>query len=93
MTHPGHREANPAEEAVALLAGLADLALTGLGSAVGSAGNLLRRADIGDLLADGHEDTKARGRLFLDRHVGTPPAHMEVLAHTVSARFRETNSP
>ncbi|AZM92341.1 MULTISPECIES: polyprenyl synthetase [Streptomyces] len=86
MAHHGDRTANPVEEAVALLAGLADLALSGLGSAVGTAGSLLRRTDIGDLLADGHEDTKARGRLFLDRHAGTAPSHMEVLARTVAAR-------
>ncbi|WP_411102874.1 polyprenyl synthetase [Streptomyces sp. cmx-4-9] len=79
---------------MALVAGLADLALSGISSAVGSAVGLLRRADLGDLVADGHEDTKARGRLLLDRHAGTAPAHMEVLARTVvAARPRETPTP
>ncbi|MDX3697940.1 polyprenyl synthetase [Streptomyces europaeiscabiei] len=86
MTHPDGHEPGLAEDAVALVAGLADLAVCGLSSAVGGVSGLLRRADLGDLLVDGKEETKARGRLLLDRHAAVAPAHMEVLARTVTAR-------
>ncbi|MGW7437208.1 polyprenyl synthetase [Streptomyces sp. NPDC054849] len=86
MTHHDGRKPGLTEDAVALVAGLADLAFSGLSSAVGGVSGLLRRADLGELLADGHEETKARGRLLLDRHAATAPAHMEVLARTVTAR-------
>ncbi|MET9039608.1 polyprenyl synthetase [Streptomyces mirabilis] len=86
MTRHDGRRPGLTEDALALVAGLADLAVCGLGSAVGAVGSLLRRADLGDLLADGQEETKARGRLLLDQHAAAPPAHMEVLARTVTAR-------
>ncbi|GAA3908280.1 hypothetical protein GCM10023084_70630 [Streptomyces lacrimifluminis] len=86
MTHHDGRKPGLAEDTVALVAGLADLAVCGLSGAVGSVKGLLRRSDLGDLLADGQEETKARGRLLLDRHGAPPPAHMEVLARTVTAR-------
>ncbi|WP_327341630.1 polyprenyl synthetase [Streptomyces europaeiscabiei] len=86
MTHHDGHEPGLAEDAVALVAGLADLAVCGLSSAVGGVSGLLRRADLGDLLVDGKEETKARGRLLLDRHAAVAPAHMEVLARTVTAR-------
>ncbi|MFI1207211.1 polyprenyl synthetase [Streptomyces sp. NPDC020802] len=86
MTHHDGRRPGLTEDAVALMAGLADLAVSGLSSAMGGVSSLLRRADLGDLLADGQEDTKARGRLLLDRRAATAPAHMEVLARTVTAR-------
>ncbi|MGW7456000.1 polyprenyl synthetase [Streptomyces sp. NPDC054787] len=85
MAHHDGREPRLTEDAVALVAGLADLAVSGLSSAVGGLSGLLRRADLGDLLVDGQEETKARGRLFLDRHAVTPPAHLEVLARTLTA--------
>ncbi|MGY1503384.1 polyprenyl synthetase [Streptomyces sp. QTS52] len=86
MTHHDGRKPGLTEDTVALVAGLADLAVCGVSSALGSIGGLLRRADLGDLLADGQEETKARGRLLLDRHGASPPAHLEVLARTVTAR-------
>ncbi|WAU83071.1 polyprenyl synthetase [Streptomyces sp. Qhu-G9] len=86
MTHHDGRKPGLTEGTVALMAGLADLAVSGLSSAMGGVSSLLRRADLGDLLADGQEETKARGRLLLDRHAVTAPAHMEVLARTVTAR-------
>ncbi|MDW4910750.1 polyprenyl synthetase [Streptomyces sp. ADMS] len=88
MTHQDGRKPGPTEETVALVAGLADLAVCGLSSAVGGISGLLRRADLGDLLVDGQEEAKARGRLLLDRHAATAPAHMEVLARTVAARSK-----
>ncbi|MFD3538493.1 polyprenyl synthetase [Streptomyces sp. NPDC058662] len=88
-----HTERGPglAEDAVALVAGLADLAFSGLSSAVGGVSGLLRRADLGELLADGQEETKARGRLLLDRHAAAAPAHLEVLARAVAERRRAEN--
>lgn len=86
VTHHDGRKPGLTKDTVALVAGLADLAVCGLSSAVGGVSGLLRRADLGDLLADGQEETKARGRLFLDRHAAAPSAHMEVLARALSAR-------
>ncbi|WP_342452584.1 polyprenyl synthetase [Streptomyces decoyicus] len=71
---------------MALVTGLADLAVSGLSSALSGVNGLLRRADLGDLLAEGQEEATARGRLLLDRYAAAPPAHLEVLAHTVTAR-------
>ncbi|WP_405705458.1 polyprenyl synthetase [Streptomyces xanthophaeus] len=91
MTHDEGRRPGLAEDAVALVAGLADLAFSGLSSAVDGVSGLLRRADLAELLADGQEETKARGRLLLDRHTVTAPAHLEILARTVTARSRAEN--
>ncbi|MFD3697976.1 polyprenyl synthetase [Streptomyces sp. NPDC058646] len=91
MTHHDERGPGLAEDAVALVAGLADLACSGLSSAVGGISGLLRRADLAALLADGQEDTKARGRLLLDRHAAVAPAHLEVLARTVTVADRAEN--
>ncbi|MEU6894787.1 polyprenyl synthetase [Streptomyces sp. NPDC046557] len=88
MAHDEGRVADLAEDVVALAAGLADLAFSGLSGAVGAVSGLLRRADLGELLADGKEETKARGRLFLDRHAAAP-AHLELLARSVAARQAE----
>ncbi|MEU3459536.1 polyprenyl synthetase [Streptomyces sp. NPDC006733] len=88
MTHPDGRGPRLAEDTVALVAGLADLAFSSLSSAVGSVSALLRRADLADLLADGQEETKARGRLLLDRHAAPAPAHLEILARAVTGRPR-----
>ncbi|MEW2167983.1 polyprenyl synthetase [Streptomyces sp. NPDC007084] len=86
MTDQDGRRTGLTEDTVALVAGLADLTFSGLSRAMGGVGGLLRRADLGDLLADGTEETRARGRLLLDRHTVTPPAHLEVLARVVAAR-------
>ncbi|MFH8933890.1 polyprenyl synthetase [Streptomyces griseosporeus] len=73
------------EQAVLLVAGLADLAVTTIGSAVGTLRGLLRRADGPDLARDAHQDLMARGRLVLDRRAAGP-AHLEVLAQHARAR-------
>jgi hypothetical protein len=86
VTHHDGRKPGLTEDTVALVAGLADLAVCGLSSAVGGVRGLLRRADLGDLLVDGQEEAKARGRLLLDRRAAAPSAHLEVLARTVTAR-------
>jgi hypothetical protein len=71
---------------VLVAAGLADLALSTLGSAAGALRGLLRRSDTADLARDVEQDLEARGRIALDRYVSVPPAHLEVLARLVVAR-------
>ncbi|MFF5970233.1 polyprenyl synthetase [Streptomyces sp. NPDC012769] len=74
------------ERAVLLVAGLADLAVSTLGSALGTVRGLLRRSDTAQLVEEAERDLIARGRLALDRRTGPPPAHLEVLARHVLAR-------
>ena len=74
------------EQAVLLAAGLADLAVSTLGTAVGTVRGLLRRSDAGALAAEAEHDLTARGRLVLDRYATVPPAHLEILARHVLAR-------
>ncbi|MFF9117001.1 polyprenyl synthetase [Streptomyces massasporeus] len=84
------REAGPREsldgQAFLLVAGLADLAVSTLGSAVGGVRRLLRRSDAAELATQAEHDLAARGRLVLDRYAAVPPAHLEILARHVSAR-------
>ncbi|ANS70483.1 hypothetical protein SLINC_8259 [Streptomyces lincolnensis] len=72
--------------AVLLVAGLADVAMTTLGSALGTVRGLLRRSDVTELAAEAEQDLVARGRLVLDRYGAVPPAHLEVLARHAAAR-------
>ncbi|MFF7640898.1 polyprenyl synthetase [Streptomyces canus] len=75
------------EQAVLLVAGVADLAVSTLGSALGTVRGLLRRSDVADLAADAEQDLMARGRVALDRYATVPPAHLEILArHALSRR-------
>ncbi|MFF4174050.1 polyprenyl synthetase [Streptomyces sp. NPDC001744] len=74
------------EQAVLLAAGLADLAVSAVGSAAGTLRRLLRRSDGADLVREAEEDLMARGRLVLDRYTAAPPAHLEVLAQHVLTR-------
>ena len=75
------------EQAVLLVAGVADLAVSTLGSALGTVRGLLRRSDVADLAADAEQDLMARGRIALDRYATVPPAHLEILArHALSRR-------
>jgi hypothetical protein len=71
---------------VLLVAGLADLAVTTLGSALGTVRGLLRRSDTAELVAEAEQDLIARGRLVLDQYAAAPPAHLEVLARHAMAR-------
>ncbi|MFF0850928.1 polyprenyl synthetase [Streptomyces sp. NPDC003280] len=73
------------ERAVLLVAGLADLAVSTVGSAVEAVRRLLRRSDGPDLARDAQRDLMARGRIALDRHAAAP-AHLEVLAQHTKAR-------
>ncbi len=67
-------------QAVLLAAGLADLAVSTLGTALGTVRGLLRRSDGAELAADAERELMARGRLVLDRYAAVPPAHLEILA-------------
>ncbi|MFF4041383.1 polyprenyl synthetase [Streptomyces sp. NPDC001816] len=74
------------EQAVLLAAGLADLAVSTLDSAMGTVRGLLRRSDAAELAAQAEQDLIARGRLVLDRYAAVPPAHLEILARHALAR-------
>ncbi|WP_369147703.1 polyprenyl synthetase [Streptomyces sp. R44] len=74
------------ERAVLVAAGLADLAVSTLGSGLGLVRGLLRRSDAAEVAAEAERDLEARGRLALDRYLSPPPAHLEVLARNVLAR-------
>ncbi|OLZ64333.1 polyprenyl synthetase [Streptomyces sp. IMTB 2501] len=74
------------EQAVLLVAGLADLAVSTIGSAAGTMQQLLRRSDGPELARDAQRDLMARGRIALDRIASAPPAHLEVLAQHAVAR-------
>ncbi|WP_137991748.1 polyprenyl synthetase [Streptomyces vilmorinianum] len=86
MTRGEERPGALGEHAVLAAAGLADLAVSGLGSAFGAVKGLLRRSDAAELAADAEQDLLARGRLVLDRYASVPPAHLEVLARHAVAR-------
>ncbi|ARQ68539.1 polyprenyl synthetase [Streptomyces marincola] len=86
MAAPTGEQQGPEQDVVLLAAGLADLAVGVLGSAVGTARRFLRRSDAQDLIADAVRDLRARGRLALDRQGGAEPAYLDVLARQVLAR-------
>ncbi|WP_282792894.1 polyprenyl synthetase [Streptomyces sp. CC224B] len=86
MTRSEGRYGGPEEQALLLAAGLADLAVSTLGSALSTVRGLLRRSDTAELAAEAERDLRARGRLVLDRYAAVPPAHLEVLARHASAR-------
>ncbi|MDV9193064.1 polyprenyl synthetase [Streptomyces sp. SR27] len=90
MTRDGGRREGPGEQAVLLVAGLADVAVSTLGSALGLVRGLARRSDTAELVADAEQDLMARGRLVRDRYAAVPPAHLEVLArHVLATRVRD----
>jgi hypothetical protein len=89
MTREAGRPTGPDERAVLLAAGLADLAVSTLGTALGTIRGLVRRSDAAELAADAERDLLARGRLALDRYAAPPPPHLEILArHSRYARSR-----
>jgi hypothetical protein len=73
-------------QALLLAAGLADLAVSTVGSALGTVRGLLRRSDAEELAAEAEHELVARGRLVLDRYAAVPPAHLEILARRALAR-------
>ena len=86
MTRAAGRRGGLDERAVLLVAGLADLAMSAMGSALGTMRGLLRRSDAAELAAEAEHDLMARGRLVMDRYVAVPPAHLEILARHALAR-------
>ncbi|MEU8851862.1 polyprenyl synthetase [Streptomyces sp. NPDC048564] len=86
MTRQAGRHDGLDEQAVLLVAGLADLAVSTLGSAVGTLRGLLRRSDSAELAAQAENELMARGRLALDRYAAVPPAHLEILARHARSR-------
>ncbi|MEW2811026.1 polyprenyl synthetase [Streptomyces massasporeus] len=86
MTRGAERPENPEQQVVLLVAGLAGLAVSTLGSALGTVRGLLRRSDTAELAAEAEQDLIARGRLVLDQYASAPPAHLEVLARQVMVR-------
>lgn len=90
MTHRTPSGERPGEQAVLLVAGVADLVVDTIGSAAGTLRALLRRSDAADLARDAQAELTARGRLALDRHANAPVAHMELLARQAIARRTAT---
>lgn len=86
MSGAAGRDRGVEERAVLVVAGLADLTLSGLRSAVGGVRGLLRRSDGAELVGEVEQELASRGRLVLDRYASAPPAHLEVLARHVTAR-------
>ncbi|MEV7197322.1 polyprenyl synthetase [Streptomyces sp. NPDC093510] len=86
MTQPGEQRGGLEGQAVLLVAGLADLAVSTLGSALGTVRGMLRRSDATELATEAERELLARGRLVLDRYATLPPAHLEVLARQALAR-------
>ena len=86
MTQEAGRREGLDGQALLLAAGLADLAVSTVGSALGTVRGLLRRSDAAELAAEAEHELVARGRLVLDRYAAVPPAHLEILAQRVLAR-------
>lgn len=86
MTQQAERCGGLDGQAVLLVAGLADLAVSTLGSALGTVRGVLRRSDAAELATEAERELLARGRLVLDRYATVPPAHLEVLARRALAR-------
>ncbi|MEV3930050.1 polyprenyl synthetase [Streptomyces sp. NPDC053728] len=86
MTKDAGRGSGPEGQALLLAAGLADLAVSTVGSVLGTVRGLLRRSDGAELVVEAQHDLKARGRLVLDRYADVPPAHLEILAQEALAR-------
>ncbi|MET9494512.1 polyprenyl synthetase [Streptomyces sp. NPDC006552] len=86
MTAGARRGQGVEGQAVLLVAGLADLAVSAVGEAAGTVQQWLRRSDGPELARDAQQDLMARGRIALDRIATVPPAHLEVLAQHAVAR-------
>ncbi|SMQ21732.1 hypothetical protein SAMN06272771_7656 [Streptomyces sp. Ag82_O1-12] len=86
MTRQAERPGGLEHQAVLLVAGLADLTVSTVGSALGTMRGLLRRSDTAELAAEAERELVARGRLALDRCTAVPPAHLEILARRSMAR-------
>jgi hypothetical protein len=82
------------QEALLLVAGLADAALGGAQAVLRRAREVTRRSDLAELARDGQEEMKARGRIALRRLGPGPEAHLELLARrVVAARAAQGDEP
>jgi hypothetical protein len=72
-------------DAIHLLVGLADLALSNAQRAIRGLRARSCRADLADLIRDGCEELKARGELALRRNPFSADPHLEGLARRVAA--------
>nr|WSX54857.1 polyprenyl synthetase [Streptomyces sp. NBC_00974] len=86
MTQEAGRREGLDDHLLLLAAGLADLTVSTIGSALGTVRGLLRRSDAAELATEAEHDLKARGRLVLDRYVTVQPAYLETLARHALAR-------
>ncbi|GGV70804.1 hypothetical protein GCM10010277_82140 [Streptomyces longisporoflavus] len=86
MKQSAERRGSLDGQAVLLVAGLADLTVSTLGSALGTVRGVLRRSDAAELATEAERELLARGRLVIDRYATVPPAHLEVLAQRALAR-------
>ncbi|WP_405932941.1 polyprenyl synthetase [Streptomyces sp. NBC_00827] len=86
MTQEAGRRGGLDGQTLLVAVGLADLAVSTVGSALGTVRGLLRRSDAAELAAEAENQLVARGRLVLDRYADVPPAHLEILARRALAR-------
>ncbi|WP_371551641.1 polyprenyl synthetase [Streptomyces sp. NBC_00554] len=86
MTQEAGRRGGLDGQTLLVAVGLADLAVSTVGSALGTVRGLLRRSDAAELAAEAENELVARGRLVLDRYADVPPAHLEILARRALAR-------
>ncbi|MFI1357773.1 polyprenyl synthetase [Streptomyces sp. NPDC020898] len=82
----GGAQAGRESDAVLIAAGVADLALSGIGAALRGVRGLLGRSDLAELAQDGQQEMRERGRLAIQRYTSVPEPHMELLARRVAAR-------
>jgi hypothetical protein len=73
-------------DAVTLLAGAIDLGLEQAENALRRVRDVLRRADLPDLVQGGGQDLRARGELALGRFAPPSEPHMEALARRAATR-------
>ncbi|MFH8490919.1 polyprenyl synthetase [Streptomyces longisporoflavus] len=86
MKQSAERRGSLDGQTVLLVAGLADLTVSTLKSALGTVRGMLRRSDAAELATEAERELLARGRLVIDRYATVPPAHLEVLAQRALAR-------
>ncbi|MFE9769289.1 polyprenyl synthetase [Streptomyces sp. NPDC005808] len=86
MTQEAGRREGLDAQALLLAFGLADLAVSTVGSTLETVRGLLRRSDAAELAAEAENELVARGRLVLDRYAAVPPADLEILARRALAR-------
>ncbi|MGW6689944.1 polyprenyl synthetase [Streptomyces sp. NPDC054961] len=86
MAQEAERRDGLDDQVLLLAAGLADLTVSTIGSALGTVRGLLRRSDAAELAAEAEHDLMARGRLALDRYATVQPPYLETLARHTLAR-------